>query len=261
MKKRTLKQYGRSLIFISLILCLTLGMILLTYIASSQVNDVFNITSNNNINNLATNVENCPSDNFSQFKNGSKYSYTDATKALAYHNALISGSKPTEEDVVDVTVNTSATRGSKENPFVISTIGEWNAFAASATAYTATQGKYYALGNDIDADPTVAGAQIEQVPYFAGVFCGNGYSITNIETTISYTSSGTGLFRAIQNSVISDFSGTIKLKGSISNGYQNGGLVGNANTNNSVLNCHFETEIEMTNSFSSSGTSVGGMIG
>ncbi len=259
--KKTIKKYGRGLIFISLILCLTLGMILLTYISSSQINNIYDFKDVDNKQNLASNVEDCSSDSFSQFKDGSKYSYTDLAKALAYHNAYTSGSKPAEEDVVDVTVNTGATRGSKENPFVISTIGEWNAFAASATAYTATQNKYYALGNDINADPTVAGAQIEQVAYFAGVFCGNGYSITNIETATSYSSGGTGLFRAIQNSVISDFSGTIKLKGNFSNGYQNGGLVGNANTNNSVLNCHFETEIEMTNSFSSSGTSVGGMIG
>ncbi len=258
-KNKPIKKCSKNLVFILLTVCLILGMFFATF--SLQKNLINNSPNKDGVQNLATNVEDCPSDSFSQFKNNSKYSYTDVTKAIAYHNALNSGSKPTEEDIVEVTVNTSATRGSKENPYVISTIGEWNALASSATSYSVTQGKYYALGNDIDADATVAGAQIAQVPYFAGVFCGNGYSVTNIEFNISYINGGSGLFKNIQNSVISDFSGTIKTSGAIATNTSTGSLVGNANNSNSILNCHFESVVEMTNSVSVTDCYVGGMIG
>ncbi len=57
--KKTIKKYGRGLIFISLILCLTLGMILLTYISSSQINNIYDFKDVDNKQNLASNVEDC----------------------------------------------------------------------------------------------------------------------------------------------------------------------------------------------------------
>ena len=154
----------------------------------------------------AVNYEDFAGDNFSRFKDGAKYCYTEATLARNFHNIYMMGGIPSDGDLMDATVSTSATRGTKENPYVITTVAEWNAFAAMATAYTQTNGKFFALGCDIDAN----NGPLNPIPYFQGTFCGNGYMISNvIQSNPTVTGNGRGLFSCVSGCTISDLRLTI----------------------------------------------------
>ncbi|MDE6411716.1 MAG: InlB B-repeat-containing protein, partial [Clostridia bacterium] len=210
----------------------------------------------------SVNYEEFADDNFSRFKDGIKYIYTEATKARNYHDAFIKGNTPTADDVEEVTVDVvNANRGTKQNPYVITNITEWNALATMAgTNYANTTGKFFALGCDIDAG-SVSNV-LKQIPAFGGVFCGNGYMISNIKidsSTTGYpttTNNGRGLFNSISGATISDLRIKISVAAPSAATY-NGGLVGFIGGHSNILNCQADT----TWNQSSAGDYFGGLVG
>ncbi|MDE7158049.1 MAG: hypothetical protein K2N74_00580, partial [Clostridiales bacterium] len=204
------------------------------------------------------NYEAYSGDDFSRFKNGAIYSYTHPTKAKDYHDAFIKGNTPTDSDVKDVTVNTGADRGTEANPYVITSVAEWNSLAAKATSYTAAtvKDKFFVLGCDIDAG-SVSNA-LNPIPAFGGIFCGNGYMISNITmNTPNATNNGRGLFNSASGATISDLRIDMNMTATAATTNQ-GGLVGYVAGATNILNC--QTDVVWNQTGGTSGN-FGGLVG
>ena len=253
--KKMGKLHNKKLVF-SVLLLITVMAISSTLL---MIGDMGNINTLLDIDNIVEPIamETEKTDaNFSNFVKGTKYIFTDSSKIDDFR----AGNSKYDITTVEVNPDTSVNPlGSRYNPYVITSVEEWNALATLATSVAATQGKYFALGCDIDADVSVAGVQIKQVPFFAGNFNGNGYKISNV-TFSSVTSNtisgntGVGLFNCVQNATISDMMLDVELTVS---GYNVGGLIGVATGSVNIYNCQAVTKITT----SSSAGYYGGFIG
>ncbi len=199
--------------------------------------------------------------NFSNFVKGTKYVFTDSSKIDDFR----AGNSKYDITTVEVNPDTSVNPlGSRYNPYVITSVEEWNALATLATSVAATQGKYFALGCDIDADVSVAGVQIKQVPFFAGNFYGNGYKIFNVTfPTMAATNLGVGLFSRVQDATFTDLSTDYNF--SISSGssaiWNVGGIIGLASGDIKVYNCHTKGAMSTNDVKGEYGGIIGGTIG
>ncbi|MCI9291668.1 MAG: InlB B-repeat-containing protein, partial [Clostridia bacterium] len=190
-----------------------------------------------------------------QFKNGFKYVYTDKDKVDGFRAG-------TEQyDVSTQEVNTSMPRGSKENPYVIASVGDWEKFAKMVGPTTSTRGlnEYFVLAADLD----FSGVTFRPIPRFAGNFHGLGFTLSNINCSSwvywngsswvafgTTTSAGFGVFGRTDSATITDlilqdyyFTGMPNTESLTWSNYQ-GGLVGTICGNDSILNCHLQGEID-----------------
>ncbi|MCI8421882.1 MAG: hypothetical protein HFE34_06285, partial [Clostridia bacterium] len=128
--------------------------------------------SSSNLTNTAFNVNYPTAGELGQFDNGVTYVYTDPTKVDDFRSGSIS------RDITEVTVDTSKPHGtSQQNPYVISTLADWDNFVkrmATGTAYGA--GEYFVLANDLD----FTGEAFHPVMVFNGNFHGLGFALRNI---------------------------------------------------------------------------------
>ena len=106
---------------------------------------------------------------YGKLRDGSRYYYSDVNKIDGYRNGTI------DSDVSFNTVSASAEHGSASNPYVISTVAQWNAFAAD-TANATNANKVFVLGADID----FSGQEFKPVPTLGAKFYGCNYTLKNI---------------------------------------------------------------------------------
>ena len=124
------------------------------------------------------------------FANGETYWYID------YASGVNLGNGTADTDIVSVTVNASAAKGSDENPYVINSKTDWTNFV-TYTATAANQTKTYVLNADLDYEqPDGSNGVIESVKQFQGKFYGNGHKISNASysATNSYANKALALF-------------------------------------------------------------------
>ena len=130
---------------------------------------------------------------YGKFANKSKYSFTDKTKIASYR----ASADNTGTDTTTIEVDSSATHGSQENPYVIDNFAGWTHFVTemqknSSTTYTYGQGKYYVLAVDLDFD--ASGAPEEKPLHsFGGTLYGLGHTISNWKYTENSSSSEEGV--------------------------------------------------------------------
>ena len=190
-----------------------------------------------------------------QFKNGFKYVYTDKDKVDGFRAG-------TEQyDVSTQEVNTSMPRGSKENPYVIASVGDWEKFAKMVGPTTSTRGlnEYFVLAADLDFSDVT----FRPIPRFAGNFHGLGFTLSNINCSSwvywngsswvafgTTTSAGFGVFGRTDSATITDlilqdyyFTGMPNTEALTWSNYQ-GGLIGVTCGNDSILNCHLQGELD-----------------
>ncbi len=125
--------------------------------------------------------------------------------------------------------------GTEDDPYLISTSDDWNAFA-TMTAQGANTGAYYKLTADIEVSKTVG----TQDHPFKGVFDG-GNKTLNVQITDT-ANMGTAPFRCIQDAVIQN----LKVTGSVTGTIHAAGLVGlskRGNTKNTIKNCVVGTNV------------------
>jgi len=135
--------------------------------------------------------------------------------------------------------------GTASNPYRISSVAGWNAFAANVNAGTAASA-CYRLAADIGPVTSSVGTQGRP---FGGTFNGAGHTLT---VSLSGTDSYVAPFSAIGGATISN----LVVVGTVAGGMHCSGLVGCvADGPNTVENCKVAAAI------SSSGTHFGGFIG
>ena len=106
---------------------------------------------------------------YGKLRDGSRYYYSDVNKIDGYRNGTI------DSDVSFNTVSASAEHGSASNPYVISTVAQWNAFAAD-TANATNANKIFVLGADLDFE----GKTFAPVNQFNATFYGQNFALKNI---------------------------------------------------------------------------------
>ena len=118
--------------------------------------------------------------------------------------------------------------GTKEAPYVISSLAQWNTFASDSKYYAS--GTYVKLGDNISGVTTTVGTQSNP---FQGTFDGGDYTL---DVNISETSTqGTAPFREISGATIKDLTVT----GSVTGTTHAAGLVGFARSgSNTIENCN-----------------------
>ena len=150
--------------------------------------------SSSNLTNTAFNVNYPTSGGLGQFDNGVTYVYTDPTKVDDFRAGTIS------KDFTEVTVDTSKPHGtSQQNPYVISTLADWDNFVKKmATGTTYGSGEYFVLANDLD----FTGEAFHPVVHFNGNFYGLGFALKNISCSVwQYWNSSTNSYVAMPTSV------------------------------------------------------------
>ena len=142
---------------------------------------------------------------------------------------------------------TGALRGiSEDDPIIINTEADWNAFANDVNSGTNSyNGQFVRLDANIEVTTPVG---TEANP-FRGTFLGNTKTIT---ATITDTDNkGTALFRYINGATIKD----LKVAGTITGGIHAAAIVGFAGgTGNSMTNCVAKANV-------SGGSHIGGLLG
>ncbi|MDE6471917.1 MAG: hypothetical protein K2L52_02695, partial [Clostridia bacterium] len=242
-------------------------------------NDMLQDISNSGLTNTSFNVNYPTSGGLGQFDNGVTYVYTDPTKVDDFRAGTISS------DITEVTVDTSKPHGtSQQNPYVISTLADWDNFVKRmATGTNNGLGEYFVLANDIDFD----GEAFHPVMIFNGNFHGVGFELQNIScstwqywnsssnawtTVVSSTTSAFGTFCNSKNGIITDlivedyqFSNipiTNNISSTLTRSSCVGGILGNASGAISILNCHTSGVIRgQTVSNYTSYTGWGGILG
>ena len=142
--------------------------------------------------------------------NNYTYSFTDCTKIDNFRANKI------DSDFSLQTVDTTKTHGSKENPYVIANVQDWEKLVKLCGITEAnSKGKYFVLANDIDFKD----ATFHPVGWFCGTFYGGGNTLknTNVSTwqyynnssktyvnTTTQTKAGFGTFCYTNNAIITD---------------------------------------------------------
>ena len=207
------------------------------------------------------------SNSLGSFIDGYVYKFTDTTKYEGFRNE----NQTETTDVSTVIVSSSATHGSRENPYVISTPNDWDKFVKLCGTTGGGTDKNYVLANDID----FSGIGFVPVAVFKGTFYGNGHSLKNIEIgendwvywngnayvdiTAAITKNGLGLFCLCNGATITDLivDNFQYLEMPLLRGYPDsssgpliGGIVGtNYNGNVTILNCSTKGEIRSSKNY------------
>ncbi len=212
------------------------------------------------IDKAATTITTNESDGLGEFNDGYNYVYTDKDLIDKYR----AGDASTPYDMtIQKVAKTTSNRGTKENPYVIATVADWEIFVKFVGSdINKGSGKCFVLANDLDFSSTT----FYPVAIFQGTFYGLGHSLKNITCDnwtyydgsnfvnigkTGYTSEGYGLFCKISDATITDLV--------IENfNYQNppvsqvflanhgpfiGGVSGIVFGDVAILNCHTSGEI------------------
>ena len=208
----------------------------------NQIQPPSNVIDNNSTDNSTAGP--AADSDYGKLRDGSAYYYTDVNKITEYRNGTI------DSDVSFNTVSASAEHGSASNPYVISTVAQWNAFAAD-TANATNANKVFVLGADID----FSGQEFKPVPTLGAKFYGCNYTLKNITHDFNNVANSGIFCSASENAVITDLSNDNfnfkKISGTA------GGIVGYSIA--SVLNCHSRGRI--SGSVMAKGGGTSGIVG
>ncbi|MDE6491848.1 MAG: hypothetical protein K2L37_01705, partial [Lactobacillus sp.] len=200
-------------------------------------------------------------DGLGEFNDGYSYVYTDKNLIDDFR----AGDPNTQYDLsAQKVAKTDSNRGTKENPYVIASVDDWETFAKRMGPTTSDRGlnKYFVLACDLD----FAGRTFRPIPIFKGTFYGMGHKLLNITANASswqywtstawtpfgnITSAGFGIFGRTDSATITDLivqdyylTGMPNVVALVSSwGNYHGGLVGVVCGNDSILNCHLQGEI------------------
>ena len=183
---------------------------------------------------------------YGKLRDGSNYYYSDVNKIDGYRNGTL------DSDVSFNTVSASSEHGSASNPYVISTVAQWTAFAAD-TANATNANKVFVLGADLD----FAGETFTPVNQLNAKFYGQNFALKNITHAFPGNSSGIyGVFGTIIQTQVTDLG--LDNVNFTNMGYANGSIAGKCDRS-SVLNCHFKGSLERH--VTTSGAITGGIVG
>ena len=190
------------------------------------------------------------SDGFGEYKDGSSYVFTDINLVDKYR----ADNPNTPYDMTIKTVSRASVRGTHENPYVITTVAQWNTFASSATAIS-TSDKVYILGQDIDFD----GQTFNAVENFNGKFYGMGRTLSNIVKDFG-SEHECGVFRIIgADAIVADLN--VDNVTITTTGGRAGTLIGSTNGGD-IMNCHVIGSVSGRGSYTGNNQySVGGLVG
>ncbi|MDE5654970.1 MAG: InlB B-repeat-containing protein, partial [Clostridia bacterium] len=237
-------------------------------------NDMLQDISNSGLTNTSFNVNYPTSGELGQFDNGVTYVYTDPEKIDDFRAGTISS------DITEVTIDTTQPHGtSQANPYVISTLADWETFAKKmATSSSYGAGQYFVLANDLD----FSSVTFHPIPIFRGTFNGIGYQLLNITASTNswqywngadwtamgtFTTAGFGIFCRTDSATITDlivqdyYMENIPSTNALSWGNYHGALIGLACGNENILNCHLQGEMNDTNISYSNYVWLGGIVG
>jgi len=202
------------------------------------------------IDNAAMSITTNSSDGFGEYKDGSSYVFTDINLVDKYR----ADNPNTPYDMTIKTVSRASVRGTHENPYVITTVAQWNTFASSATAIS-TSDKVYILGQDIDFD----GQTFNAVENFNGKFYGMGRTLSNIVKDFG-SEHECGVFRIIgADAIVADLN--VDNVTITTTGGRAGTLIGSTNGGD-ILNCHVMGSVSGRGSYTGNNQySVGGLVG
>ena len=274
MEKRRKKYISFSLSFIIGIFVLSVVLSCASFAALDS-----NVSENISVTNTGLTITTNSSDGFGEFKDGARYVYTDKNLVDKYR----AGDVNTPYDVSTHRVaKTSSNRGSQDNPYVIASISDWEAFVQKmALDANKGRGQYYVLANDLDFN----GVDFHPVTEFNGTFYGFGKSIKNIScdswqywTGRGYspitmqTSTGYGLFCKTNGATLTDLSvenfsyrempaPTNYIFTDVgASALFTGGIVGYSIGEDILLNCHTSGEITSTIAYNYI-NAYGGLVG
>ncbi|MDE6870333.1 MAG: hypothetical protein K2J75_06360, partial [Clostridia bacterium] len=227
--------------------------------------------------NTAVTITPNASDGLGEFNNGYSYVYTDKDLIDNYR----AGNPNTPYDISTVKVDTSQARGTQKNPYVISSVADWENFVKQiANDNNKGSGKYFVLANDIDFDNQMFYSVVE----FRGNFYGLGHILKNINcsqwqywdgtsfvdiSTTGVSADSFGVFGKLQNATITDLivENAIYSNFPVTNakfvtghGPFAGGIAGASNGEDYILNCHFEGNMRSATVYSNH-VRVGGILG
>ncbi len=179
---------------------------------------------------------------------GSAYYYSDVTKIVGFRNGTEAS------DVSSQPVNSSAAHGSADNPYVINTAAQWNAFAGD-TSNATNANKVFVLGSDIDFAGKTGSEAFKPVPSLGAKFYGCNRKLINVTYNFGNVTTGVGVFNATTaTAVITDFSlENVTFTGISAYG---GFICGKSKA--SVLNCHVHGKLT---GVGASDCGIGGIIG
>ena len=255
-----------ALLIIGLVMAVALSSIVVA------VGDIDCIIKSNDLNITSTaRVTEENAGDLRNFANGTKYVFTDATKVTAFRAGTV------ESDMTTIVVDTNEVLGTQFNPYVITTVDEWNLFTQKMEK-DSTHGKaqYFTLGSDIDFKDQ----EFHPVRFFNGTFYGIGNSLKNISCnewkywdgtqyiSIGTTVNGFGVFCKTENATIADviidnynYANMPQVSFDASRASGVGALIGFSNTADNVLNCHTLGTIEMGSQFNIKCAAASGMVG
>ncbi|MDE6362073.1 MAG: hypothetical protein K2L53_03765, partial [Clostridia bacterium] len=190
------------------------------------------------------------SDGFGEFVNGYNYVFTDINLVDKYRADDLN----TPYDFTLQKVTSASTRGTHGNPYVITTVDQWNTFASNATA-SSTVNTVYVLGQDIDFN----GQTFNAVENFNGKFYGMGHTISNIVKDFG-SAHECGVFRIIgADAIVADLN--VDNVTITTTGGRAGTLIGSTNGGD-ILNCHVKGSVSGSANWSEPYSYVvGGLVG
>ncbi len=181
---------------------------------------------------------------YGKLRDGSNYYYSDVNKIDGYRNGTL------DSDVSFNTVSASAEHGSANNPYVISTVAQWNALA-SDTANATNANKVFVLSADIDFE----GQTFTPVNQLNAKFYGQNFALKNITYAFGGGNTNCGIFRVISQTQVTDLG--LDNNTFTNLGYSSGGLVGVCDRS-SVINTHFRGTLQ---SNGGAAFATGGIVG
>ena len=135
---------------------------------------------------------------------------------------------------------------SSDNPVVIGSVADWNAFASAVNSGYTCNGEFIRLDADITVTQKVG--DLAQGKFFSGTFDGNGHTIT---AAINESGTAVALFGNIKGATIKN----LTLTGSVTGGIHTAGLVGASNgSGNRIENTVVAATI-------TGGSHIGGILG
>ena len=270
-KKLKSKYLKCSILIISL--CIILGAISACLPFSISLPDMLD---ENGIDKSAMTITTNASDGLGEFNDGSSYVYTDKDLIDKYR----AGDASTPYDMtIQKVAKTTSNRGTKENPYAISSTNDWKIFAKlMETDANRGSGKYFVLTQDIDFD----GEDFYPIRFFKGTFYGQGYSLKNIKVSnwiyltgtgentanIASTTYGFGVFCQTNGAAITDLivDNYNYIDMPATNAYQTrvisstGGIIGLSLGSDYILNCHTYGRINSSITYGNY-PAMGGIIG
>ena len=208
-----------------------------------------------NLNTLASVTVN-ESDGLGEFKEGASYIYTDKDIIDMYR---ANDPSVTRDTSIQKVTKTGANRGSQENPYVISSVEDWEKFVKLVgNDANKGEGQYYFLAKDLD----FTGKEFYPVIEFRGTFYGSGHSIKNIDCSnwqywngsayapiTTQSKNHYGLFCNTNGVTVTDLNleqYSFQEMPAPSSDMAVGGITGTSDGNDYFLNCHTSGLINST---------------